>query len=69
MRPDRLELRDDDGHPKAHRWPLPAERLSELAVTDPEEAGHLDVELASAFPWRDRTNPWCGRTRLPRPQS
>jgi hypothetical protein len=37
-------------------------------VTDPEEAGHLDVELASAMPWCGRTNPWCGRTRLPRPQ-
>jgi len=43
---------------------MPAERLGELAVTDPEETGHLDVELASAFPWRGRTNPWCGHTRL-----
>ena len=57
MRPDRLELREDRGHPEPHRRPLPAERLRKLAVTDPEEAGHLDVELASAFPWCGRTIP------------
>lgn len=31
---------------------LPEERLGELAAADPEEAGHLGVELASRLPLR-----------------
>lgn len=33
---------------------LPEERLGELASTDPEETGHLDIELASCLPGRGR---------------
>ena len=57
MRPDRLELREDRRNPPPHRRPLPGERLGELAMTHPEETGHLMVELASAFPGRGGAYP------------
>jgi hypothetical protein len=57
MGADRFELGEDHVDPAAEPRSAPAQGLGELAASDPEETGHLGVELASITPRRaaDRT--------------
>jgi hypothetical protein len=66
-RSDRRELADDDLDLGPMAGTFPEERLGELAAADPEEAGHLDVELASCLPGRRRNRTLTSSRDLDRP--